>query len=44
MRFSSVLASSLICVSAISADFETSKDNVMVLDKVTVSSKIEKIS
>ncbi|MFW5614520.1 MAG: TonB-dependent receptor plug domain-containing protein [Campylobacter hyointestinalis] len=42
MRFSSVLASSLICVSAISADFETSKDNVVVLDKVTVSSKIEK--
>lgn len=44
MRFSSVLVSSLICVSAISADFETSKDNVMFLDKVTVSSKIEKIS
>ncbi|OCR91550.1 hypothetical protein CFT12S02225_00360 [Campylobacter fetus subsp. testudinum] len=40
MRFSSVIASSLLCATALNA--QTTSDSVVVLDKISVSSKIEK--
>ncbi|OCS31944.1 hypothetical protein CFVLMG6570_03390 [Campylobacter fetus subsp. venerealis LMG 6570 = CCUG 33900] len=43
MRFSSVIASSLLCATVLNASSDTpSKNSVVVLDKISVSSKIEK--